>query len=243
MKEKKRLWVMTAMVVICFHLESWGQNTVTNIPNGWKVNGQEVRNGMITGIADQSEVVLTPTKADLRRVKTIKVEKISPWQGMELDLSKASVDHIGWVIARNGKIYPHVMAAKSDKTIPVAMIAYVGSEPNGRHGLAIALEDVGNGRFTWNEASVAVSQWSSSYSVSGATWRMPTVNDLMNMNGKEKRLFQLISESGGQPVQYEFYWTTNENEQGLGGSFFFNSNVIQYGNKTHSFCVRAVLEF
>ena len=238
-----KVQVLLFMAVTCFQLDSWGQNTITNVPTGWKVNGQEVRDGQITGIADQSEVVLTPTEADLRRVKAIRVETLSPWRGMEFELSKASEDHIGWVIAKNGKVYPHVMAAKSDKATPVATIAYVGSGVDGGHGLAIALEDVSHDRFTWKEAQDALNQWASANPVSGATWRLPTISDLNNMNGKDKRLFSLVNESGGQPVQHNFYWTSDQNEQGLGAFFLFNNNYIQFGNKTLSYCVRAILEF
>lgn len=238
-----KVQVLLLMAVTCFHLDSWGQNTITNIPTGWKVNGQEVLNGQVTDIADQSEVVLTPSETDLRRVKVIRVETLSPWRGMEIALSKVSENHIGWVIAKNGKVYPHVMAAKSDKTTPVATIAYIGSGVDGDHGLAIALEDVSHGRFTWKEAQDALNQWASTNSVSGTTWRLPTISDLNKMNGKDNRLFSLANESGGQPVQHDFYWTSDQNERSLSAFFLFNNNFIQYGNKTLSYCVRAVLEF
>ena len=238
-----KVQVLLLMAMTCFHLDSWGQNTITNIPTGWKVNGQEVLNGQVTDIADQSEVVLTPSETDLRRVKVIRVETLSPWRGMEIALSKVSENHIGWVIAKNGKVYPHVMAAKSDKTTPVATIAYIGSGVDGDHGLAIALEDVSHGRFTWKEAQDALNQWASTNSVSGASWRLPTISDLNKMNGKDNRLFSLANESGGQPVQHDFYWTSDQNERSLSAFFLFNNNFIQYGNKTLSYCVRAVLEF
>ena len=238
-----KVQVLLLMAATCFQLDSLGQNTITNIPTGWKVNGQEVRNGQVTGIADQSEVVLTPSETDLRRVKAIRVETLSPWRGMEFELSKASENHIGWVIAKNGKVYPHMMAAKSDKTTPVATIAYVGSGVDAGHGLAIALEDVSHGRFTWKEAQDALNQWASINSVSGTTWRLPTISDLNKMNGKDNRLFSLANESGVQPVQHDFYWTSDQNEQSLGAFFLFNNNFIQFGNKTLSYYVRAVLEF
>ena len=238
-----KVQVLLLMAMTCFHLDSWGQNTITNIPTGWKVNGQEVLNGQVTDIADQSEVVLTPSETDLRRVKAIRVETLSPWRGMEIALSKVSENHIGWVIAKNGKVYPHVMAAKSDKTTPVATIAYIGSGVDGDHGLAIALEDVSHGRFTWKEAQDALNQWASTNSVSGTTWRLPTISDLNKMNGKDNRLFSLANESGGQPVQHDFYWTSDQNERSLSSFFLFNNNFIQYGNKTFSYCARAILEF
>ena len=238
-----KVHALLMIAMICFQLDSWGQNTITNIPSGWKVNGQVVRDGQVTGIADEAEVVLTPSETDLKRVKAIRVETLSPWRGMERELSKASEEHIGWVIAANGKVYPHVMAVKSDKTTPIATLAYVGSGENSGHGLAIAFEDISRDRFSWKGAKDAINQWSSSRSVSGGKWRLPTVNDLNNMNGKNNRLFSLINESGGEPVQHDFYWTSDENEQSLGGFFLFANNYIQYGNKTFSYCARAILEY
>ena len=79
----------------------------------------------------------TPSETDLKRVKAIRVETLSPWRGMERELSKASEEHIGWVIAANGKVYPHVMAVKSDKTTPIATLAYVGSGENSGHGYCV----------------------------------------------------------------------------------------------------------
>ena len=234
---------LLVIAMICFQLDLWGQNTITNIPSGWKVNGQVVTDGQVTGIADESEIVLTPTEADLKRVKAIHVESLSPWRGMERELSKASEEHIGWVIATNGKVYPHIKAAQSDKTTPVAILAYVGTGENSGHGLAIAFEDISRDRFSWKNAQDALDQWSLSRSVSGGKWRLPTVNDLNNMNGKDNRLFSLINESGGQPVQHDFYWSSDENEQSMGAFFLFVNNYIQYGNKSLSYCARAILEF
>ena len=240
---KLKVQALLIIAMICFQLDLWGQNTITNIPSGWKVNGQVVTDGQVTGIADDSEIVLTPTEADLKRVKVIHVESLSPWRGMERELSKASEEHIGWVIAINGKVYPHIKAAQSDKTTPVATLAYVGTGENSGHGLAIAFEDISRDRFSWKNAQDAIDQWSSSRSVSGGKWRLPTVNDLNNMNGKDNRLFSLINESGGQPVQHDFYWSSDENEQSMGAFFLFVNNYIQYGNKSLSYCARAILEF
>lgn len=231
------------MAITFFHLDAWSQKAITNIPRGWKVNGQEVRNGKVTGIADQSEVVLTPSFADRGKVKTVKFKTVSPWKGMSLNLSAASQDHIGWVIASDGRIYPHVKAARSEKAIPVAAIAYIGNESNCRHGLAIALEDVADRRFTWKDAPAAVTEWASQYSVNEATWRLPSSNDMKIMNGSDKKLYPLIKESGGQLVQHAYYWLTDENEFGLGAACLVVNNGLQYDNKMLSYRVRAVLEF
>ena len=246
MRKNKQLLKTIALMfiaIICFHLETWGQSAITNIPRGWMVNGKEARNGKVTNIADQSEVMLTPSAADLNRVKTVKAKTVSPWRGMSLNLSAASQDHIGWIIATNGRIYPHIKAAKSEKAVPVAAIAYIGNESNCRHGLAIALEDVADRRITWNDAPAAVKEWASQYAVNETTWRLPSYNDMKTMNGNDNGLYPLIKETGGQMVQHAYYWLTDENEFGLGASCLIVNNGLHYDNKLLSYRVRAILEF
>jgi hypothetical protein len=242
MRNSRKFYLL--MMMVCFFCQgTQAQDTVTGIPNRWKVNGQEVRHGKLSGIADSSVVVLTPTTAEAGRIKTIKARGISPWRGQSVDLSVVTADHIGWVIATNGRVYPHVMAAKSEETIPVAMIAYLGNVSDCSHGLAIALNDASMERLVWSDASTAVSEWSSTYSVKDATWRLPTIQDLQVMGGDDNRLPQLITTSGGQRVLFNYYWTSTENENGTAGFYLFYNSSFQFGNKTHLYGVRAVLAF
>lgn len=239
------------LIAVCFcNQKSWGQNTITNIPYGWVVNGNEVKNGKVTGIADSSVVVLIPKQADLGRIKAIQLETVSPWEGMSVDLNNVTADNIGWVIATNGRVYPHVKAAKAENAVPVAAIAYLGSLADCKHGLAIAIEDVSNSRYTWKEAPAAVTQWAASHPVREAAWRLPTVSDLNFINDKPNRAFDVIASSGGERVKHDFYWTANEyltkeqvNSKATGIYFLFVNNKIENGNKTHRFGVRAILAF
>lgn len=251
-KLQMKAFALWLMAMVCFHLNTMGQNSITNIPEGWKVNGKEVINGKASGIADGSQVVLMPTGEDQGRIKTIKVETLSPWHGMSKDLSQASSENIGWVIATDGKIYPHVKAALAEKTSPVAAITYLGSGSDCKHGLAIALQDVSNSKFTWKDAPLAVKNWASAYPVKEGSWRLPTVNDLNSINEKPNRLLDAIAQSGAEPIQRDFYWTANEQRLEVkeakatkvtGGYFYIINNLIQYGNKSHQFRVRAVLAF
>ncbi|MBO4718309.1 MAG: DUF1566 domain-containing protein [Prevotella sp.] len=246
MEETKIQWMSFAILLlalVCFHQESWGQNSITNIPQGWIVNGVEVKEGKVSGIADSSLVVLTPTETDLGKVKAIFLETVSLWEGMSIDLRDVSSNNMGWVIASNGRVYPHVKAAKAEKTVPVATIAFLGSEADCKHGLAIAVEDVSNSLFTWDDAPKAVTRWASSHPVKEASWRLPTVNDLFFMNEKPNRAFDVIVSSGGERVHHDYYWTSNEHEDATGIYFLFINNLIHNGNKTHQFRVRAVLAF
>lgn len=245
-------FAMLLMIVGFCNQKSWGQNTITNIPYGWVVNGEKVKYGKVRGVADSSVVVLTPPEADRGRIKAIHLETVSPWEGMSVDLNDVTANHMGWVIATNGRVYPHVRAAKSEKAVPVAAIAYLGSLADCKHGLAIAIEDVSNDIYTWKEAPVAVTQWASSHPVREASWRLPSVNDLNFMNEKPNRAFDVIVSSGSERVKNQYYWTSNEHltkeqlKQQLaptGIYFLFNNNNIKNGNKTHRFCVRAVLAF
>lgn len=80
-------------MALCFHLEAKAQDLVIGIPDGWIVNGQEVKDGILSGISDSALVVLTPTKNELKRVKSIKVKSVEVSMVPETDVTKNSEDY------------------------------------------------------------------------------------------------------------------------------------------------------
>ena len=99
-------------------------------------------------------------------------------------LAAVTASDLGKVIGADGKIYADATAATNAGTTAVAMIAYVGSQSNCTHGLAIALNDVeigGSTHCTWDDASGYINDWASHNPVSGGTWRLPSVDDIQYM--------------------------------------------------------------
>ena len=108
---------------------------------------------------------------------TVKMTKLAPLA------SSATTGDIGKLIGSDGRIYSTQAAATAANTTAVAMIAYVGNESNCSNGLAIALENVGNGN-TWDSAAGLCNAWNESTSpkkVTGGTWRLPTIIDWQYM--------------------------------------------------------------
>lgn len=107
-------------------------------------------------------------------------------------LTNVTASDIGKLIGADGRIYSTQAAATTAGTTAVAMIAYVGTESNCSHGLAIALEDVGNGN-SWDNsnknnggktAAELCDAWNESTStkkVTGGTWRLPSIIDWQNI--------------------------------------------------------------
>ena len=259
------------LLCFCCHLEGRAQNSVIGIPEGWKVNGQTVKDGKLSGVADTSIVVIAPPKTELKRIKSLKVrvatqedmvekkveaipqeakveEKVEsvpvveakkPSQTYTLDKSAIQV---GWIIANNGKVYAQESDAQNDQAIPIAVIYDLSKDSNSNHGLAIALEDVSTKLYSWKDAATAINQWATSYPIVGATWRLPSVNDLKRLeekNSVHNWLLQSIKKNG----QAYFYWTATETDERTASYYYFNTKKFQSGNKTHSFCVRAIMEF
>ena len=97
--------------------------------------------------------------------------------------TNVTASDVGKLIGADGSIYSTQAAATAANTTAVAMIAYVGNESNCSHGLAIALENVGNGN-TWDSAAGLCNAWNESTSpkkVTGGTWRLPTIIDWQYM--------------------------------------------------------------
>lgn len=108
-------------------------------------------------------------------------------------LSEVTNGYIGSVVAADGKVYKDKDAATAAGTSAVAMVAYVGSDADCVHGLAIALEDVdsegydedesysNNFYYYWTNAATAVTTWASVKAVTGGTWRLPSAYDFQHI--------------------------------------------------------------
>ncbi len=138
------------------------------------------------------------------------------------DLDKVDVKYIGSVVGQNGKVYPDAAAATAACTTAVAMIACVGYIENCcAHGLAVALADE-SGTMNQMNQEAAGTACSSKTTVTGGTWRLPTVSDWKNMligcgNGASSSdikmnytCFNAKLATVGTALQNVWYWTLND---------------------------------
>ena len=94
-----------------------------------------------------------------------------------INATEATEAYVGSVIADNGKVYANVSDATTAGLEAKAMIAYVGSESNCTHGLALALANVG-GRNSVAGHSEIIAGYTT---VAGGTWRLPSILDWQYM--------------------------------------------------------------
>lgn len=161
------------------------------------------------------------------------------------DLDKVDAKYIGSVVGQNGKVYPDAAAATAACTTAVAMIAYVSDKG---HSLAVSLADESG-----TNQKAAGTACSSKTTVTGGTWRLPTVLDWKNMligcgNGASSSdikmnytCFNAKLATVGTALQNVWYWTLNDCScVGFDGTDadFTKSNE---SSGTHN--VRAVLAF
>ena len=176
------------------------------------------------------------------------------------NLSAATSSHIGWVVTSKGHIFDKV-ANITDGGTAQAMIAYIGTESNCSHGLAIALADASTS-CTWNNAASTVSSWAGSHSVSGGTWRLPSGDDWMYMfqacggstrtttwtdrmsysNGNFRTKLKALNSS--YDVQSDRYCSSKECDSGNAWGYYFSDSKFRWYSKSYySSYVRAVLAF
>lgn len=168
------------------------------------------------------------------------------------DLDKVDAKYIGSVVGQNGKVYPDAAAATAAGTTAVAMIAYVSDKG---HNLAVALADE-SGTMNQEAAGTACS---SKTTVTGGTWRLPTVLDWKNMligcgNGASSSDIKmnytcfnakLATVNEGAVLQNDWYWTSAD----FGCVSFNNITNADFsmddpsGEGLGAYYVRAVLAF
>ena len=104
------------------------------------------------------------------------------------NMDKLTKPAVGMVIGKDGGFYANATAATDAGTTAVAMIAYLGTAPEGgdgdattTHGLAIALEDASGNTTSHTGARTAISTWAESNAIPVGTWRLPTPDDFKYM--------------------------------------------------------------
>ena len=180
------------------------------------------------------------------------IDRTNPDGGKIGTAANATTADVGKVIGADGNLYKDVAAAKAAKTTAKAMIAYVG----WTSGLAFALEDASTD-CDWHYATLAVTSWvNKNNTVSGAKWRLPSVDDY-------KKMFQACGGSGGlrnklkalgsgyDVLDNKSYWTSTERNSNDGinryayrwrpseGDNTFNDFKLKSG----TYYIRACLEF
>ena len=147
---------------------------------------------------------------------------------------------IGKIIATNGCIYDDVTTANSHSTA-AAMIAYIGNESNCTHGLALALTNCPNTQ-TFHDGTFIDSN-TPTLSVSGGTWRIPSLQDWNTMNSNIHTHSAILNLSDGD------YWTSTSHST---SGYAYKAVISQSGtmvdtsqpdNKNTALNVRAVLAF
>ena len=179
---------------------------------------------------------------------------LSQFSTMAADTISATSADIGKVIGANGNIYATVSAASSDGTTAYAMIAYVNAED--ATGLAIAVQDIGNG-YTWDAAMFAAASWAAAHPVEFGTWRLPTVDDFKYMfqgcNGPTYSsgtgsygygYFHIfVKDCGAHEIQQGRYWTGIETASSDAYQYNFYSARFDPLGKTSENWARCCLEF
>ena len=140
-----------------------------------------------------------------------------------VDLSTVTkTRYIGSVVGADGKVYPNATAATVAETTAIAMIAYVGSESNCKHGLAIALTDESGTMNQETARSAATAQ--AHTAITDATWRLPTLQDWQYMfigcgNGEaysqspgevNYTAFNAKLATVGTALKRDYYWSSIE---------------------------------
>ena len=120
------------------------------------------------------------TKVDIKYTGTKKVigVKVEKKEAAAMPtLAEATAEDVGKIAGADGNIYDTKADAEAAGTTAVAMIAYVGTESDCAHGLAIALADESDKK-NYGAAGPACS---GKAAVTGGTWRLPSIKDWQYM--------------------------------------------------------------
>ena len=165
---------------------------------------------------------------------------------------------MGKLIGANNKLYDTESAALQDGTFARAMIAYVGSDSDCEHGLAIAISDVSSDKFKWADAAGKVASWAVNVPVAGGTWRLPSLKDWEYMligcgaSGSydpaplyistSELSAKLFAAAGGTNFE-GFYWSSTDGYSstsawtlgiGYDGENFFSSSKTENENRVRA---------
>ena len=177
--------------------------------------------GVVTAVA-AGEATITATANDGSGVyATCTVTVLVPAADNAHTLASSAV---GDIIGSNGQAYAAVYKGNLPTGVTaVAMVAYKGNQAECTNGLAIALEDVSNGTYTWDNAAGAVTTWASGKVNLGGTWCLPSQNQWWKMfkaNGNNEYnytgLNNALNAAGGvssklhENSNNNSYWTSTE---------------------------------
>lgn len=181
-------------------------------------------------------------------------------------LASATTDDIGKIVGGDGKIYDTKAAAEAVAAgNAVAMIAYVGTESDCTHGLAIALRDEhgvpgDQDVLEWYDAEEFCE---SKAPVAGGTWRMPSVKDWQymfigcgsdqpyndpteNMERSFSGLASKLNGAGGTALPNDsFYWTSTAVGDDNAWCFYIagDEGDFRAAPKSNGCLIRACLAF
>lgn len=242
-------------------------NDGTLNPTTWTAKADEATTFSalpLEGVAEGQSVTLKYNGR--RKVKSVTATKVNP-------MSAATAGDIGKVIGADGYIYANAAAAAEASTTAVAMIAYVGSESNCAHGLAIALEDVSSNDMSYDDtgennngktAEEWCIDWGTSKPVAGAAWRLPSAYDWQRMFiacGSTSTFVEALtgdnygmsfncdgftsklSAAGGTAMMKYGYWSSTKYNSSDAWIYDNYSSQIFIFNKGFGSKVRAVLAF
>ena len=178
------------------------------------------------------------------------------WHGGSDDSGEVAVSHplsesvLGEIVGTDGQAY----ALADRHNLPsgvsaAAMVAY----KDGANGLAIALTDE-NGRKNWRTANGANGAAAHKPTVSGQTWRLPSLDEWKQMikaNGGSEDVYlplkYAVMRAEGGFFENGYYWTSTEYEtkKGYANYVDFYSSRARFGGfAINAFCyVRACFAF
>ena len=239
--------------------------TTTIVPNSINENGQYTfessdenvatvdKRGVVTGVSAGVATIKVKLAADEFYLEGIALFKVRVY---------GSVGHpaereIGMLICQDGHIHAEEDEACSKPR--VAMLAYVGDKSNCKRGLAIALQDAGNG--DWETAVSGAETWGKSYPVASGTWRLPSTDDwqymfigcggttpyISNLTHGVKvdaqGLFDKLTATGYSAPSNSFYWTGTEDSENEAKAWEFVINKFVSFSKTYPDGIRYCLAF
>ena len=191
-------------------------------------------NGVVTGVSTGLATIKVMLAADEIYQEGTALFKVRVYGSVAVPTER----EIGLLMCQDGHIH-----AEGDETCTkprVAMLAYVGNESNCTHGLAIALEDAGNG--DWASAVAGAEAWGNEHPVAGGTWRLPSTDDWQYMfigcggttpyisklsqgvKVDAQGFIDMLTAAGYPAPSNNFYWTSTENSTDNAKAWEFVTN-------------------
>ena len=168
---------------------------------------------------------------------------LSPFGAFAANTVSATQSDIGKVIGADGNVYENKSAAQTAGTVAYAMIAYVNTEE--ATGLAIAINDIGNG-YTWDAGVSKAAEFAANNKVDFGEWRLPSVDDFKYMfEGCAGAAYTsgfgdysygsfrtFLVNCGGTNVAGGRYWT--QDDESAGSAYQYNFYSARFGSVSKS---------